>query len=87
MTLQTYTLKVSLNSSPEVLERVLRVARHRGFKVELMSWNDSLGDLEITVSSNRALHLLVNQLEKLTDVTQVTELSDELSELQQKKPA
>ncbi|MDP2562621.1 acetolactate synthase 2 small subunit [Psychrobium sp. 1_MG-2023] len=87
MTLQTYTLKVSLNSSPEVLERVLRVARHRGFKVELMSWNDSLGELELTVSSQRALHLLVNQLEKLVDVTQVIELSDGLSELQQKKPA
>lgn len=76
MALQTNTLKLTLNSSPEVLERVLRVARHRGFKVELMSWQSELSTLEITVSSERHISLLSKQLEKLIDVTQVIDLTE-----------
>jgi acetolactate synthase regulatory subunit len=76
MPLQTNTLKLTLNSSPEVLERVLRVARHRGFKVELMSWQSEQSTLEITVSSERNIRLLSKQLEKLIDVTQVIDLTE-----------
>ena len=76
MSLQTNTLKLTLNSSPEVLERVLRVARHRGFKVELMSWHSEQSILEITVSSERNISLLHKQLEKLIDVTQVIHLTE-----------
>jgi len=77
MTLHTNTLKLSLNQTPEVLERVLRVARHRGFEVKLMHWNSEIGELELTVSSQRAIHLLTSQLEKLIDVKQVTDLNEQ----------
>jgi len=77
MTLHTNTLKLSLNQSPEVLERVLRVARHRGFEVKLMHWNSEIGELELTVSSQRAIHLLTSQFEKLIDVKQVTDLNEQ----------
>lgn len=76
MTLQTSTLKLTLNQSPEVLERVLRVARHRGFKVELLNWQSELATLELSVSSQRPIHLLSKQLAKLIDVTQVVNLTE-----------
>ena len=63
MSLQQSSLKVSVNNSPELLERVLRVARHRGFKVELLSWNSESSTLEMTVSSARKLSLLSKKLE------------------------
>ncbi|NRA72660.1 MAG: acetolactate synthase 2 small subunit [Gammaproteobacteria bacterium] len=76
MSLQQSSLKVSVNNSPELLERVLRVARHRGFKVELLSWNSESSTLEMTVSSERKISLLSKQLEKLIDVTQVVNLTE-----------
>jgi acetolactate synthase II small subunit len=76
MSLQNNTLKLVLNSSPEVLERVLRVARHRGFKVELLNWQSESATLELSVSSLRPIHLLIKQLEKLIDVAQVTHLTE-----------
>lgn len=68
-------LKLTLNQSPEVLERVLRVARHRGFKVEQLEWQHESGELLLTVSSDRAIFLLINQLAKLVDVKEIVELS------------
>lgn len=83
-----HTLELQLNNSPEVLERVLRVARHRGFAVQLMNWlagsEQQQPKLQMTVSSERPIHLLNNQLEKLYDVIAVDTLS---SELQQAKLA
>lgn len=79
MALHTNTLKLTVNQSPEVLERILRVARHRGFEVKLMHWNHEHGELEITVSSQRAIHLLTSQLEKLFDVKQVTKLNEKIA--------
>ena len=76
MSLQQSSLKVSVYNSPELLERVLRVARHRGFKVELLSWNSESSTLEMTVSSERKISLLSKQLEKLIDVTQVVNLTE-----------
>ena len=74
-----HTLALQLNDSPEVLERVLRVARHRGFAVQLMTWLAGAGQqqsqLQLTVSSERPIHLLNNQLEKLYDVIAVDTLA------------
>jgi len=78
MSLHTNTLKLCVNQSPEVLERILRVARHRGFTVKLMHWNIDDGELELTVSSQRAIHLLTSQLEKLFDVKQVSDLNESI---------
>ena len=57
-----YKLELVARHRPEVLERILRVARHRGFTVTTM---------EMTVRSDRTLELLVNQLVKLLDVLMV----------------
>ncbi len=78
MTLHTNNLKLIVNQSPEVLERILRVARHRGFEVKLMHWNSERGELEITVSSQRAIHLLMSQLKKIFDVKQVIDLNEQI---------
>lgn len=60
---------------PEVLERVLRVVRHRGFRLCALNMAPQLDcqDLQITVTveSERPIQLLHSQLAKLIDVIQV----------------
>lgn len=58
---------------PEVLERILRVIRHRGFTVTQMDMQliDDKVRLKFTVKSDRTLDLLVSQLEKLPDVIEM----------------
>ncbi|BAJ03838.1 acetolactate synthase 2 small subunit [Shewanella violacea] len=67
----SYQLSLTLAQQPEVLERVLRVVRHRGFKVIKMDMqlDDEQGvRLAMHVESERAIELLTNQLDKLFDV-------------------
>ncbi|MGB1297638.1 MAG: acetolactate synthase 2 small subunit [Psychrobium sp.] len=75
MSSNSQQLKLTVKQSPEVLERVLRVARHRGFKVEHLEWQYETGELTLTVSSQRAIYLLINQLDKLVDVVDIAELA------------
>ena len=58
---------------PEVLERILRVIRHRGFTVTQMDMQlvDDKVRLKFTVKSDRTLDLLVSQLEKIYDVVEI----------------
>ena len=58
---------------PEVLERILRVVRHRGFTVTNMDMQliDDKVRLKFTVKSDRTLDLLVSQLEKIYDVVEI----------------
>lgn len=58
---------------PEVLERILRVVRHRGFTVTQMDMQliDDKVRLKFTVKSDRTLELLVSQLEKIYDVVEI----------------
>lgn len=75
-----HTLELELHQRPEVLERVLRVTRHRGFKVTMMnmrSGQNNHSHLDLEVDSERAIELLSNQLTKLVDVTQCKVLSEE----------
>ncbi|MGL5361083.1 MAG: acetolactate synthase 2 small subunit [Shewanella sp.] len=68
-----HSLELRLQQRPEVLERVLRVTRHRGFKITQlqMRMNDDTSlSLDIQVDSERAIELLSQQLNKLIDVTQ-----------------
>ncbi|MBV7316790.1 acetolactate synthase 2 small subunit [Shewanella sp. NIFS-20-20] len=57
---------------PEVLERVLRVVRHRGFTLTamVMDCKGGVNTLEIQVEAERAIELLTRQLTKLLDVTE-----------------
>lgn len=66
-------LALTLEQRPEVLERVLRVVRHRGFRICSMNMteqDDKLLQLNMTVDSDKAVALLSRQLDKLIDVTQ-----------------
>lgn len=71
-----HTLRIEAYNQPAVLERLLRVTRHRGFHVTNMEMNSQTEDqqLEIMVSvqSDNPIHLLENQLNKLFDVARVS---------------
>lgn len=68
-----YQLRITALFRPEVLERVLRLTRHRGFRIAQMdmSTQDSELVINMRVQSERAVMLLSRQLEKLLDVTLV----------------
>ena len=68
-----YTFELTVQHRPEVLERVLRVIRLRGFTVTNMEMAlvETQVPLKITVKSDRAFDLLVNQLAKLPDVIEI----------------
>ena len=68
-----YTFELTAQHRPEILERVLRVIRLRGFTVTNMDMAlvDTQVQLKITVKSDRTFDLLVNQLAKLPDVIEI----------------
>ncbi len=68
-----HQIELTAQHRPEVLERVLRVIRHRGFTVTQMDMQliDDKVRLKFTVKSDRTLDLLVSQLEKLPDVMEI----------------
>ena len=68
-----HQIDLTAQHRPEVLERILRVVRHRGFTVTQMDMQLIEGKvrLKFTVKSDRTLDLLVNQLEKLPDVIEM----------------
>lgn len=68
-----HQIELTAQHRPEVLERILRIIRHRGFTVTQMDMqliNDKVR-LKFTVKSDRTLVLLVSQLEKLPDVIEM----------------
>ncbi|MGP1572758.1 MULTISPECIES: acetolactate synthase 2 small subunit [Aggregatibacter] len=68
-----HQIELTAQHRPEVLERILRVIRHRGFTVTQMDMqliNDKVR-LKFTVKSDRTLDLLVSQLEKIYDVVEI----------------
>ena len=68
-----HQIDLTAQHRPEVLERILRVTRHRGFTVTTMEMTliETQVRLKITVKSDRTLDLLVNQLAKLPDVLEI----------------
>lgn len=68
-----YTFELIAQHRPEVLERILRVIRLRGFTVTHleMALMKTQVQLKITVKSDRTFDLLVNQLAKLPDVIEI----------------
>ncbi|EKT61653.1 acetolactate synthase 2 small subunit [Providencia sneebia] len=70
-----HQLAILARFRPEVLERILRVTRHRGFQISSMTM-DHMPDgdnvnIEMTVNSQRPLTQLYAQLTKLSDVSEV----------------
>ena len=68
-----HQIDLTAQHRPEVLERILRVIRHRGFTVTQMDMQliDDKVRLKFTVKSDRILDLLVSQLEKIYDVVEI----------------
>ena len=73
-TFKTHTFNLIADNQPAVVERLLRVIRHRGFTLHSFELNATSKGLEIgfKVKSSRAVNLLFNQLEKLYDVKHLT---------------
>ena len=73
--MKQHRLNIQTCARPEVLERVLRVVRHRGFRLCALNMESGVDcqDLHITVTveSERPIQLLSSQLDKLHDVTRV----------------
>ncbi|WP_028116533.1 acetolactate synthase 2 small subunit [Ferrimonas senticii] len=65
-----HTLYIEMNPSSDVMERVLRVTRHRGFTVANMQMqaDTQSQQLLVTVRSQRPISQLTRQLDKLIDV-------------------
>ena len=76
-----YLLLIKADNSPELLERLLRVCRHRGFNVQNINGETSEDEkslhVTMTVASERPIHLLNKQLEKLFGVIQVALIGQE----------
>ena len=68
-----HQIDLTAQHRPEVLERILRIARHRGFTVTQIDMQliDDKVRLKFTVKSDRTLDLLVSQLEKIYDVVEI----------------
>ncbi|MDR8526189.1 MULTISPECIES: acetolactate synthase 2 small subunit [Shewanella] len=69
--MNNYSLALNVQQRPEVLERVLRVARHRGFKIANLSMqlnSNNSTSIDMLVESEREIGLLTNQINKLIDV-------------------
>ena len=68
-----HQIELTAQHRPEVLERILRVIRHRGFTVTQMDMQliDDKVRLKFTVKSDRTLELLVSQLEKIYDMVEI----------------
>ena len=69
----THTFSLIVANQPAVVERLLRVIRHRGFTLHSFELQATPKGLEIDfkVESSRAVSLLFNQLEKLYDVKDI----------------
>lgn len=69
-----HQLLIQARFRPEILERILRIVRHRGFQVcamNMTSMNSGDINIELLVASQRPVGLLSSQLSKLMDVSSV----------------
>ncbi|WP_394252429.1 acetolactate synthase 2 small subunit [Vibrio profundi] len=83
--MERYLLDIKADDKPVLLERVLRVIRHRGFIVKQVAGTQNheskIASVEIIVDSDRPISFLVNQIEKLWDVRTVDVISISKNEL------
>lgn len=71
-----HCLDVEARNRPEVMERILRVVRHRGFRLHSLNMavnkDDENISIQLSVVSQRSIELLCSQLNKLPDVARVS---------------
>ena len=72
VTLNKYQLIIIADDRQVVLERILQVTRYRGFLINGMNAQVNTGNnvatITMTVSSERPISLLVDQINKLIDI-------------------
>jgi len=73
---QVHEVVIEAANTLEILERILRVIRHRGFRISRMN-AEQMNDcnnikITVTVSSERGIDLLYKQLDKLFDVRKLS---------------
>ncbi len=70
-----HQLSIEACHRSEIMERILRIVRHRGFQVHSMKMAAIVQtgniSIEIMVASQRPVNLLSTQLTKLTDVSSI----------------
>lgn len=70
-----HKLKISAHYAPEILERILRVSRHRKFLLRKIEVNQIIEKndifIKLSVHSYKPINLLVTQLMKIFDVFNV----------------
>ncbi len=69
-----HKFNIVANQQPAMLERVLRVVRHRGFilqSLNVLNSSDNQVEIELTVSGSRPVEILQKQLDKLYDIAQL----------------
>ncbi|SDH82983.1 acetolactate synthase, small subunit [Vibrio xiamenensis] len=73
--MERYLLDIKADDKPVLLERVLRVIRHRGFIIKQVAATQNhaskVASVEIIVDSDRPISFITNQIEKLWDVRSV----------------
>lgn len=75
-----YSLFIKAKFCPEIIERILRVVRHRGFILYSLNtlFYDALDQRQInifiTVSSEKKINLLKTQLNKLINIDNIIEI-------------
>ena len=80
---EQHTLHIHAQPRPEVMERVLRVVRHRGFNLCALSMEMGAEQdcqqlrITVTVESVRPIQHLWSQLVKLVDVSRVDALEQQ----------
>lgn len=70
-----YQLTIMVDDKQVVLERILQVTRYRGFLINgmnaVVNTGNNIGTIELLVSSDRPISLLVDQINKLIDIKSV----------------
>ena len=83
--MKRYLLDIKADDKPVLLERVLRVIRHRGFIVKQVAGTQNheskIASVEIIVDSERPISFLVYHIEILWDVRTVDVISISRNEL------
>ena len=82
MTLNKYQLIIMADDKQVVLERILQVTRYRGFLINGINAEVNTGNnvatITMSVSSERPISLLIDQINKLIDIKGVKVDSSEV---------
>ncbi|QJC37718.1 acetolactate synthase 2 small subunit [Enterobacteriaceae endosymbiont of Donacia bicoloricornis] len=70
-----YQLFIKTNISPDIIERIIRIIRHRGFLIKTIDINVKYKleniNFKLIVKSYKSIDFLVKQIKKLIDVLDI----------------